>query len=104
MVGQLLSNHAVELLRDHTTVERIHLELDLIGSMHQVNLTGPGAEDFDLLTFLENNAPAGKLGFNADRRLVVDEIAVNHRFAVGIGENRLSKNLNRVEGRSGRKS
>ena len=69
--------------------------------MNKVDPAGPGVEDFDLLARVEGDARAGQLGLDADRRLVVDEPAVDHGLAIGIGEDRIAEDLNGMQGRRG---
>ena len=69
--------------------------------MNEVDLAGAGIDDFDLLVLLEGDASAGQLRLDADRRLVVDQEAINHGLAVGVGEDRIAEDLHRMQGRRG---
>ena len=60
-----------------------------------------GLKNFDLLARVEGYACAGQLGLDADRRLVVDEPAIDHGFAIGIGEDRIAEDLHGMQGRRG---
>jgi hypothetical protein len=50
--------------------------------MHEVNSAGPGIEYLDLLTALKPDAGPAQRRFDADRRLMVDEPAIDNGLAV----------------------
>jgi hypothetical protein len=60
--------------------------------------------ELDLFVSLKGDAGARQFGFDADRRLVVDKVTVDHGVAIGIGEDRLAEDLHRMQGRGGGKA
>ena len=66
-------------------------KLDFVGQMSEVDLAGAGIDQLDLLAFLEFDAGLAESGRDLHRRLVVDQIAVDHRLAVGVCEDRVAE-------------
>ena len=101
VLRQLLGDDPVELRRDDLLVELLDLEADLVGRMGEIDLAGPGVQQLELLVLLELDARPRQRRLDADRRLVVDEVAVDHRLAVGVGEDRVAEDVGGVERRRG---
>ncbi len=71
------------------------------GAWVEIDLAGLGIEQLQLVTGVEDDAGLAELGLDLVGRLVVDEIAVDHRLAVGIGEDRIAEDLSGVKRRRG---
>ena len=99
---QLLGHDPVEVDRHDLLIEGIDLEVDLVRNMGQVDLAGSGIEQLDLLALAEMNPGLREGGGDLDRRLMVDQVAVDDRLAVGVGVNRIAEDLHRMQrGRCG---
>ena len=89
VLRELGGDGAVEALGDDGAVEGGDVELELVGQERELEVAA-GMEDGDLGALLELDAVAGELGGDADRRLVIDQPAVDDRLAVAVDEDRVA--------------
>ncbi len=96
--GQFVADDAVESGGDDQAVEGVDLEIELVGQGGGVHRAGRGLDDLDLFALVEVDALLGEQGDETDRRFVVDQPAVDYRFAVAVGVDRTSEDVDRVLG------
>ena len=93
---------AVEALGDDGAVEVAEVEVQLVGEGGAVfNLAGLGVEQDGGVALFVVDAVFAELGRDVDGGVVIDEVAVDDGFAVGVGEDGRAEDLRRVE-RGGR--
>jgi hypothetical protein len=94
---QFVRYDPVKRLRDDILVELIHFETDFVGRRGEVYHPGTRIDQLNLFALLELDTGLAEGGRDLDWRLVIDEIAVDHRFAIGILEYGFAEYADRVQ-------
>jgi hypothetical protein len=86
VVCEFFGHDPVKLCRDHLFFELLDLEANFIRRMSKIDLAGSRVEKIKLLVLLENDASARQRRLDAHRRLVVDQVPVNHRLPIRVNK------------------
>ena len=86
LLCQDLTHDAVEGFGDDLAVEVLDVQLDLVGGGEEVELVGACVVDLHLFYYPPDDAGGGERGIDLQRRLVIDEKAVDDGLAIAVGE------------------
>ena len=86
-----LADDAVEALGDDPRVELLDLDVDLVVEERELDRVGGGLVDLDLLAHLPDDPVLCEGRDDANRRLVVDQPAVDHGLPVAVLEDGLRR-------------
>src|SRR5689334_11158702 len=98
MSGELLCHRTVERLSNDGAVEVIDFEIDVVRQDFRADHAAGDVNVFDYFFTNKMNTSMTQGRTDANWWLVIDEIAINHGFAVGVGEDGRAEDVSGVHG------
>ena len=95
---QLGADRAIERFGNDTAVEPVHVDVDLVGCLSQVDRASCGIEKVECFSGIPVDAFFGEVGDDADRRLVIDQVPVDDSLTIAVGKDRPAEDFTGVKG------
>ncbi|MNI73495.1 hypothetical protein D3C73_1295060 [compost metagenome] len=100
--SERLQHYTIEIIRDHRLIELSHFEINFVFQHFFLH----GSQVHIIYRYFLTNLPLDavllQFRFKLNGRLMVDQIAINDSFTVGVVKDCFVKNLNRMKSWSSR--